>query len=344
MDAILLVSRLVLAAVFVVAAVAKAFDRPGTRRALEQFGVPAAVVPAAALVLPVVELAVAALLLPEATAQAGAIAAAALLAAFTVAVGVALARGTEAECHCFGAVSAHPVGPGTLGRNVALLALAGLVAAGGAGTSATGWVGDLSTTEAVLASVSAVLALGVAFNAAFLFQLFRQNGRLVAEVEALKGAAPADADAPGLRVGEFAPVFELPDLSGDVVELDELLDEGRGLMLLFSSPDCGACEPLLPAIGRRQRAPGADPPVVLINLGDADAAAAKAAEHGIDRVLLIEDFELPHSLGVGGFPGAVVLDADGRVAEEVVLGTNAVGELIGHESAPPDLVHVGGSS
>ncbi len=70
---------------------------------------------------------------------------------------------------------------------------------------------------------------------------------------------------------------------------------------------------------------------------------ALCKEHGIDRDLVIEAIELPHSLGLGGFPGAVVLDADGRVAEEAALGTHAVGELIGHESAPPDLVHVGGS-
>ncbi len=341
MDAILVIGRLILAAVFVVAAVAKVVDRPGARRALEQFGVPSVAVPAVALALPLVEIAVAVALVPEATAQAGAIAATGLLAAFTAAVGLALARGTEAECHCFGAVSARPVGAGTLARNVALLALAVLVAAGGAGTSATGWISGLSTTEAVLAAVSAVLAVVVAVHSVFLFQLFRQNGRLVAQLSSQSAIAPAEPA--GLQVGEFAPAFELPDLSGNVVELNELLEEERGLMLLFTSPECAACDPLLPAVGRRQRQPGAGPAVVPINLGDADGVAAKAAEHGIGRVLLIEDFELPHALGVSGFPGAVVLDRDGRVAEEVVLGTTAVGELIGHQDAPPDLVHVGGS-
>ncbi len=340
MDAVLLISRLVLAAVFVVAAVAKTVDRAGARRALEQFGVPAAAVPAVALTLPALELAVAVALVPQATATGAAIAAAVLLAAFTAAVALALARGTEAECHCFGAVSANPVGPATLARNVALLALAGLAAAGGAGTSATGWIGDLSATEAVLASVSAALALGVAFNAAFLFQLFRQNGRLIAEIEALRDSAGPASD--GLQVGQYVPAFELPDLSGVLVGLGDLLDGDRGLTLLFSAPDCGACESLLPDIGRHQRDPAADP-LVLISYGDADRAAAKASEHGIDRVLVIEDFDLPRSMGVSGAPGAVVVDADGRLAAEPVLGGAGVGALIGLEPALPDLVRVEGA-
>ena len=149
---------------------------------------PRAAVPVAAILVPLAELAVAVALIPSATASVAAVGALVLLAAFTALVAVAVVRGTEAECHCFGNVTSRPVGPGTLVRNAVLLAMAGFVVAGGAGTSATSWVADLSTAEAVLASVSVVLALGVAFNAAFLFQLFRQNGRLIAEIESLREA------------------------------------------------------------------------------------------------------------------------------------------------------------
>ena len=111
LDVILLGLRLALAAVFVVAAVAKLTDREGARRSLVDFGVPAGLAPAVALGLPLAELLLAAGLVVSATAWVAALAAAALLAAFSVAVGLAVARGRESDCHCFGRLSAERVGP-----------------------------------------------------------------------------------------------------------------------------------------------------------------------------------------------------------------------------------------
>lgn len=347
MDAILLVCRLALAAIFVVAAVAKAVNRDGSRRALAQFGVPAPVVPAAVILLPLAELAVAVMLVPVATAGLAALAAVALLAVFTLAIGAAVARGDDAECHCFGNVSSRPVGAGTLARNVGLLALAGVVAVGGAGVSATAWIGDLSTPEAVLVAFNVILAVGLASNGAFLFQLFRQNGRLWAEIEALRGQ---NGQAPplGPQIGELAPAFSAPDLSGQLVALDDLLDqllgEEAGLLLTFTSSDCSACDPLLPEIGRLQRDPGAGPRPVLIALGSVEDVAAKCSEHGIDSALVIDDFDLPRLFGVNGSPGAVVVDSDGRIAGGAVVGRIKVEELMRAGSGVPQLVRVGGTA
>src|SRR5262245_11676744 len=66
MDTALLIARLILAAVFAVAGVAKLLDRDGTREGLEGFGVPARIATPGALILPLVEIAVAVLLLPVA--------------------------------------------------------------------------------------------------------------------------------------------------------------------------------------------------------------------------------------------------------------------------------------
>lgn len=343
MDALLLISRLVLAGVFVVAAVAKLVDLDATRRAFRQLGVPERAVAVAVVLLPLAELAIAVALVPAGTARWAAVAAVGLLAVFTAVVGVAVARGSEAECHCFGSVSSRPVGVGTLGRNAGLLALASFVVVGGHGASATAWVTDLSAPEAALAGVTAALAVGLAFNAAFLFQLFRQNGRLITELEELRSEGSRGPDT--LEVGDYLADFELPDSSGEPVELEDLLDGERGLMLLFTSPDCGACDPLLPAVGRSQRDRVADPALVLVSVGEPDRGGAKASEHGIDQLLIIEEgFDLPRSLGVTGFPGAVILDADGRLAAEPVLGATALAPLIGYQSAAPELVRVEGSA
>jgi hypothetical protein len=57
-----------------------------------------------------------------------ALAAGAMLLVFTVLLVVRLAQGRRPPCACFGAWSTRPVGPGSVVRNVVLIALA-LIAA-----------------------------------------------------------------------------------------------------------------------------------------------------------------------------------------------------------------------
>jgi hypothetical protein len=183
-----------------------------------------------------------------------------------------------------------------------------------------------------------VLALGIALNGAFLLQLFQQNGRLWAEIGELREKTGIRPDP--LAIGEPLPEFALRDLSDEVVTLDDLLAEERGLLLLFTSPDCAACEPLLPRIGGLEDQGDLRP--VVFSLGNPDDIRAKASEHGLDPVLVIPDFELPRSLGITGSPGALVVDAGGRVASAPALGTAKVNELLSAWTGPLELVTVEG--
>ncbi|MEM9134459.1 MAG: MauE/DoxX family redox-associated membrane protein [Actinomycetota bacterium] len=113
-----------LAVVFVVAAGAKALDR---RAAVEEFASlrlrrPEVLVP---LVI-ATELAVAIALLT--VPPLGAMAAFALLAAFTVVLVGVLRSGREVACRCFGSLSSRPISRSTVGRNAVLAALAAVVA------------------------------------------------------------------------------------------------------------------------------------------------------------------------------------------------------------------------
>jgi uncharacterized membrane protein YphA (DoxX/SURF4 family) len=85
-DVVLLASRMTLAVVLLVAVLAKVFDPSGTRDSLERFGVPARLVRAASVVLPLVELGVAVALVPVSSAWAAAVVALVLLLAFTAAL------------------------------------------------------------------------------------------------------------------------------------------------------------------------------------------------------------------------------------------------------------------
>ena len=69
MDTAVLTARLVLAAVLFTAALGKLADRSGSRRAVADFGVPAVLVEPLALAVPVLEVATAVVLLPDATAR-----------------------------------------------------------------------------------------------------------------------------------------------------------------------------------------------------------------------------------------------------------------------------------
>jgi hypothetical protein len=121
-------ARIVLAAVLAMAAFAKL-------RSLDEFvGVvhnyrvlPEFLVRPVAYVLPPLEAAIALALLLEPTRRGAAIAAAALLAVFSVVMAVNLARGrVEIDCGCFAAALRQRISWALVGRNLALIALAAL--------------------------------------------------------------------------------------------------------------------------------------------------------------------------------------------------------------------------
>src|SRR5262245_286723 len=102
MSSALLAARLVLAAMFAIAAIAKLANRRSLTVTLREFGVREPMIGPLSIALPAAELVVAVLLVPASTAVAGAIAAIALLAMFSVVVARALARHERPDCNCFG--------------------------------------------------------------------------------------------------------------------------------------------------------------------------------------------------------------------------------------------------
>lgn len=119
-------AALALAVILVVAAGAKLARRGDTGRELESLGLIAPEV--LAWLVPVAELAVALLLVVVPVW--GGMAAFALLVAFTTVLVRVLRSGRTVSCNCFGALSSRPISPTTLLRNLALLALALIAAAG----------------------------------------------------------------------------------------------------------------------------------------------------------------------------------------------------------------------
>jgi peroxiredoxin/uncharacterized membrane protein YphA (DoxX/SURF4 family) len=347
METILLIARLLLALVFVVAGVAKLADPKGSRQAMIEFGVPAALAAPLGILLPLAELAVAVALIPASTAWWGAVGALVLLLLFVVGIGNSLAQGRKPDCHCFGQLHSAPAGGKTLARNAALAAVAGFVVwqgYHGAGPSAVGWLSSPSATR-IVALVFGLVVLGLLVGAWWLLlQLLRQNGRLLSRIEVLEGwrlasgAAPsANGSATGLPGGTRAPGFELLGLDGERHTLDSLLASGKPVMLVFTNSDCGPCTAMLPEIARWQEDLAETLTISLVSGGEPEENRAKSSEHGL-RDVLLEDGGVSDEYEVQGTPSAVLVRPDGTIGSSIAVGGEAIGALVtyarGYAAAP----------
>jgi len=337
MGPIVLLARLLLAAIFLLAAVAKLRDREGSRDALREFGLPAALARPAAVLLPLAELAVAVLLLPAATARAAAAAALGLLCVFTAAIAVQLARGRKPDCRCFGQLQASPIGPRTLVRNAVFAVLASLVLLRPPAAVATVYhaVGGAAAGPIVLAGIAlALLACGVL--GWLCLRLWQQQGRLLLRIEALEAAGGNQRAAGrvsevvhGLPVGAAAPDFSLPDPDGGTVTLASARARGKPVLLIFTDPSCGPCARLAPELARWQREHADAVSILAIGRAGAEGEAAKRNGNGNGgpRLLLQQGSEVEELYRVRGTPTAVAVTTDGRIGAEAATGVRAIREL-----------------
>jgi peroxiredoxin len=353
MSLALLLARLLLAAVFLVAGLAKLADLAGSRQALRDFGVPAKLSTPLGVLLPLAELAVAVALLFPATAWWGAMGALALLLLFVVGIGYNLARGRQPECHCFGQLHSAPAGWPTLIRNLVLAAIAAVVVVFGWSTSelsVVDWLASLSVSQRFEVLAGLLVLILLLAGGWLLFQVLRQQGRLLLRIEALEAQLAASGMAPqsmangqaaapvaGLPVGGTAPGFTLPTLGGETMTLAALRGLGKPVVLLFSDPGCGPCTALLPEVGRWQREHATKVVVALLSRGTVEANRPKVTEYGLTHVLLQQDREVAQAYQANGTPSAVLIRHDGTIGSPLVQGADAIRALIEKALSPAGL-------
>jgi peroxiredoxin/uncharacterized membrane protein YphA (DoxX/SURF4 family) len=349
MDSLLFLIRLALAGVLGVAGIAKLADLPGGRQAMRDFGLPARLAAPLALLLPLAEIGAALLLLPATTAWWGALGAATLLTLFVGGIAFNLAQGRTPNCHCFGQLHSQPIGWPTLLRNSILLLMAALILVPGpafVGPSLVAWLTELSPLGYAALIGGLLLIALVAGQSWIVFNLLRQNGRLLLRLEAVEshlGLQPQEvapiqeAKAPrGLPVGSPAPAFTLPSFNGGDVTLQSLLAAGKPLLLLFSSPTCGTCVDLLPEVGQWQRDYADHFTLALINRGELNALRSKIATHELANVLLQQENELAEAYQSTGTPSALLVAADGTIRSPLAAGIHEVRALVQRVIQPPD--------
>jgi thiol-disulfide isomerase/thioredoxin len=276
------------------------------------------------------ELAVAAALLPATTAPWGALGALALLLLFVAGISFNLARGHAPDCHCFGQIHSAPAGWKTLLRNGALAVVAGFLVWQGwgdyIGPSAVGWIVSLSALQ-LLGLVGGALVLGLL--AGLLVYRLWQNGYFAG------GAAPPRDDAsvlprracggvqqdmpPPKKIGEPAPEMKLRAPSGGAINLWSLGD--KETLVFFYNPRCVFCQQMLPDLEEweKDRAEGA--PELLVVSTDPERMDLDSP------VMYDRKFALFRDFGANETPSAVLVDAEGKIGSELVVGAPEVLEL-----------------
>jgi peroxiredoxin len=195
----------------------------------------------------------------------------------------------------------------------------------------------------------------------FCYQLLRQNGRILQRLEALERqlqtqavaadpmlapsaptpvlpeaipAPPEISRHPSLPVGSLAPDFTLPDLDGKPQTLSQW--RGRPVLLIFFSARCGFCTEMAPDLAAMplDGKEGYPMPLVVSN-GTVQENLEWVRESGVRcPVLLQEQMEIANLYQATGTPMGYLLDAEGRIASEIAVGSNSLLALAG----PPHTV------
>ncbi len=349
MHAFIFLARLILAAVFGVAAAAKLADYHGSSRSMATFGVPVSLAPMAARVVPLAEAICAAALLSLRTAWWGAVGAGALLSVFTIAVGSNMMAGRAPDCRCFGQIKSTPAGWPTLVRNLVFLAVAASLIARGIGPDEY----DLSAIMTLLSAkvwifqgwVVALLALwavaGLWLSRTIASEVKRPV-RHAASSSAGSAAIPASAAAfkppetqpthsqllgAELPIGTPVPSLDLKALDGRAVSVETLSQSGLPVLLVFTRPHCPACDAVMSDLSRWQRELVGRLIVLPISNDDLEGTRKKAVAFGLEGAIVLGGGESRAAYGVDMVPGAVLVK-DGCVASALATGRDDIRAVV----------------
>jgi thiol-disulfide isomerase/thioredoxin len=126
-----------------------------------------------------------------------------------------------------------------------------------------------------------------------------------------------DSEAPLPSGDESAPDFTLPDLKGTETSLSQF--RGKVVFINFWATWCGYCRDEMPDLDAFQKEYDGDVVVLAIALDDPSTVEAFVQEGGFSfRVLLDPQKATGKAYGVRYLPTTVVVDASGRIVEEVV--------------------------
>src|SRR5215204_3126274 len=249
-----------------------------------------------------------------------------------------MAQGNAPDCHCFCAIHSEPVSKKNLILNIIFAILAFFLVAEGADRQGLSFT-DL-TSEMAIQLFLGLATIGLLGAVVFyLKKISEQQTQIMRRIEILELVAHEggghqvkreDAGDPhdSLPIGAIAPDFELPDLSGRIVTLEQLLKGVKPLLFFFVSPTCGPCQALLPEIEEWQNELKGKVEFVFISSGAPEANAEKFGAGSFKQILLQEDKEISSLFNAKWTPTAVFINSDGIIASHLAVGDDGIRELV----------------
>jgi methylamine dehydrogenase accessory protein MauD len=157
-----------------------------------------------------------------------------------------------------------------------------------------------------------VLMLGVIVA---LWALARQVGILYERVAPM-GALITDA---GPKLGEAAPQFELPALSGARIQIGG--ERPKSELLFFLSPSCPICKKLLPVLRSSAAAERDWVDVILASDGEATQHLTFYGEAKLNEFPYVLSADLGMTYRVSRLPYAVLIDERGIIRAKGMINT-----------------------
>ena len=308
-----LLARILLIVVFFTSSVSKFSDLAGTRKTLIEFGLPKVFANGFKFLLPLSEIAIA-LALSTAFALWGALFAFILLTIFNIVVVANLLRGHTPDCNCFGQLHSTPIGKYTLIRNVLLAGVSCIVMR----------TGLFSYKNLELPSFFAIFSLWhwviVLLSALGLF-VYIQFTMWMKKYRALLAKK-------GLPIGLQPPAFQLLGLNEKPVSLNDLLAQGKPIILCFLNPTCDPCKELPPDIYKWQLVYADEKLIVPISMGSVKANKDLIQKYKLQNVLLQKNDEVAMAYEIPGGPAAVLIQKDGLIGSMTVFGKQDIEALV----------------
>lgn len=334
MEEFILLLRIALAFVFALAGAAKLLDAKNSVKAVSDFGVPERLARPLGYLLPIAEIGLASSLLFQQSAWFAAIGSAILLAVFTAAMLWQMWLGKAPECHCFGQVRNEPVGAKSVVRNGLLLAIAVILSLTGKSVGTPLWATRGDLLQVVLLFVIAVATvLAVSYVRRILDSQAEIARRidlleLLSSAERPKERHEAGDPSDGLPIGAVFPDFELVKRGGELLTLQQLLQDGHSVLFFFVGPNCSPCAALVPEIAGWNTELRAKANVVVVTSGTASENADKLKiDEGL-TLLFDEGRALAQSVGAKWTPSAILVRPDGRVGSRIAAGDAAIRQLV----------------
>jgi thiol-disulfide isomerase/thioredoxin len=266
-----------------------------------------------------------------------------LLSVFTVLMLVQLYRGASPDCHCFGQLYSQAVGPKSVIKNLLMMipAIVLLIATPAVSLEVLyQWL----ESSVDLADQSMYFTFGIAiitllFVIVFYLKRYTDEQQILnrhLEEMNFSGSGAAGhrhhehmtAPDEGLPIGAPAPDFELPDMNGKAVLLEQLLTGGLPMLFFFVSPTCVPCKALLPEIGQWQEELGGKIDFIFISSGLAEENTARLPGLGGRAHLLQKKREVAELFKAKWTPTVLLVNAAGVIASRPAAGDIAIRDLI----------------